>query len=131
MAENPNTARAREAMDTFSRGDLEAYKDYFADDVVWHVSGNHPLSGSYQGKEALFEYFNEVRELTQGTLVVRPEAILADDNHVGIFARVAAQRDGKSLDVTLAQAFTVDADGRWTEYWALADDQAAVDAFWS
>jgi ketosteroid isomerase-like protein len=131
MADNANLIRAREAMETFTRGDVEAYKDYFADDVLWHVSGNHPLSGSYRGKEALFEYFNKVHELTQGSLRVQPETILADDSHLGIFARVTAQRDGKSLDVTMAQAFTVDANGKWTEYWALADDQAAVDALWS
>ena len=115
MAE-ANLDRAREAIETFSRGDLEAYKNYFADNVVWHVRGNHPLSGSYRGKEALFQYFDKVRELTQGSMKVEPEAILADDNHVGLFARVTAQRDGRQLDVTMAQAFTVDTDGRWTEY---------------
>ena len=93
MAE-PNLERAREAFDAFGRGDLEAYKDYFADDVVWHVSGNHPLSGSYRGKEALFQYFEKVRELTEGSLQIQPQAILADESHVGVFARVTAQRRG-------------------------------------
>lgn len=131
MADNPSLTRAREAIEAFSRGDLESYKDFFADDVVWHVGGNHSFSGSYRGKEELFEYFGKVRTFTGETLDVRPEAILADDSHVGIFARVTAQRDGNTLDVTMAQAFTVDSDGKWTEYWALADDQPAVDAFWS
>lgn len=131
MADTPNLGRAREAFDTFDRGDLEAYKDFFADDVAWHVSGTHPLSGSYRGKDALFEYFGKVRELTHGSLRIQPESILADDSHVGVFARVTAQRDGKSLDVNMAQAFTVDAQGKWTEYWAMADDQAAVDVFWT
>jgi ketosteroid isomerase-like protein len=126
-----NLTRAREAFDAFSRGDFQAYRNYFADDVVWHVSGNHPLSGSYRGKEALFEYFDRVRELTDASLRVEPESVSADDGHVGVFARVTAERDGRRLDVTMAQAFTVDADGKWTEYWAMANDQAAVDEFWS
>jgi hypothetical protein len=33
--------------------------------------------------------------------------------------------------VVQAQAFRMNADGKFTEYWALADDQDAVDAFWS
>jgi hypothetical protein len=35
------------------------------------------------------------------------------------------------MDVLLAEALTLDPIGRWTEYWALANDQDAVDAFWS
>jgi hypothetical protein len=55
----------------------------------------------------------------------------ANDEYCAIFARVTAQRDGKQLDVQMAQCFGYDAEGRWAEYWAMADDQAAVDAFWA
>jgi ketosteroid isomerase-like protein len=129
--DHPNLARARQAMEAFAAGDMEAYKQHFADDVVWHVSGHHPLSGTYRGKEALFEYFDRIGELTGGTLTVETQRILADEGHVGIFARVRAQRDGRNLDVKLAQALNVSPEGNWTEYWALSDDQEAVDAFWS
>ncbi len=131
MGEHPNITRAREAFEVFARGDLESYKAFFADDVVWHVAGTHPLSGRYQGRDALSDYFQRVREMTQGTLTVEPNTILADDSHLGVFARVQAERNGRTMDVILAQAFRVDPEGKWTEYWALADDQEAVDAFWS
>ena len=131
MDEHANVARVREALDTFARGDLDGYREYFADDVVWHVGGQHPLSGDYRGRDALFEYFNKVRELTGGTLKVEPSEILADDSNTAVFARVSAQRDGRNLDVTMAQAFTFDADGKWSEYWAFSSDQPSVDAFWS
>jgi ketosteroid isomerase-like protein len=129
--DHPNATQARQAMDAFAAGDLEAYKQFFDDDVVWHVSGHHPLSGTYKGKAALFEYFQKVNDMTGGTLGIDVQRILADDAHVGIFARVTAQRDGKSLDVEMAQALQVNPEGKWTEYWALSDDQEAVDAFWS
>ena len=57
--------------------------------------------------------------------------ILADDAHGGVFTRVTADRDDRHLDVVLAQAYRINPDGKFTEYWALADDQGAVDAFWS
>jgi hypothetical protein len=45
--------------------------------------------------------------------------------------RVTAARADRKLEVEMAETLLLDEQGRWTEYWALADDQAAVDAFWS
>lgn len=131
MADHPNTARASAALEAFGAGDLKAYAEFFADDVVWHVGGHHPLSGTYRGKETLFEYFARVRDLTDGSLALETKRILADDGHVGVFARVTARRNGKALDVEMAQAFELNEEGKAKEYWALSDDQETVDAFWS
>ena len=124
-------ARARESLDLLATGDFEALRNFYTDDVVWHVAGNHPLSGDYHGKDDLIRYFERVRSLTDGGLTIEPESILASDQHVAMFTRVRAQRVGRSMDVVLAQVLRLAADGRWSEYWALADDQAAVDQFWS
>jgi ketosteroid isomerase-like protein len=131
MAEHPNVTRAREAFEAFNRGDFARYRQSFTDDVVWHVGGNHPMSGDYRGRDALFDYFERVRQLTGGSLRTSPQDILADATHCGVFTRVTAEREGRQLDVIQAQAFRMNADGKFTEYWALADDQDAVDAFWS
>lgn len=131
MTEQPATARAREYLEAFEKNDVEAMRDFFADDIVWHVAGNHPLSGDYRGKDQLFEYFETVRELTGGTLRLEAQSILASDQHMARFTRATASRQDRSFDVLLVQIYKVGADGRWTEYWALADDQEALDAFWS
>ena len=131
MAEHPNEARAREYFDTFARGDFDAVREYFSDDVVWHVSGYHPLSGEYRGKDALITYFERARDLTGGTLTLEPGAIMANDQHIGLFLRVRGERNGRTLDAELAEAFTVEPDGTWSEFWAMPDDQAAIDEFWS
>jgi ketosteroid isomerase-like protein len=131
VAEHPNVGLLREAISTFNRSDFDAYRKYFTEDVVWHVGGNHPLSGDYRGRDAIFEYFEKVRELTGGGLRSAPQDILADDSHGGVFTRVTADRGDRHLDVVLAQAYRINPDGKFTEYWALADDQDAVNAFWS
>ena len=131
MAEHSNAGLIREAISLFNRGDWDAYREYFTEDVVWHVGGNHPLSGDYRGRDAIFEYFGKVRDLTGGGLRSEPQDILADDSHGGVFTRVTADRDDRHLDVVLAQAYRINPDGKFTEYWALADDQDAVNAFWS
>jgi uncharacterized protein len=131
MAEHPGVARARDYVDHFHKGDLDVVQDYYADDVVWHVAGNHDLSGDYRGRDALLEYFGKVRDLTGGTLRLDPESILASDRHIAMFIRVTGKKDGKELNVLQAQVLKVAPDGRWAEFWSLADDQDAVDSFWS
>lgn len=127
--EHPSVARAQASIDAFNAGDMTALSDFYADDVVWHVAGRHGLSGDYTGRADLMGYFERVREQTGGTLRLEPEAILASDS-TRRCTSVTGTRDGRSLDVTLAEALTVGLDGRWNEFWSLAEDQDAVDAFW-
>jgi ketosteroid isomerase-like protein len=131
MLTHPAVDRVRDSVDAYNRGDFEALREFYAEDVVWHAAGAHGLSGDYQGREALFAYFATVRELTAGTLQLQPQSILASDDQISMFTRVTAERSRRRLDVLLTQIFKVGADGRWTEYWAIADDQEAVDEFWS
>jgi ketosteroid isomerase-like protein len=131
VGEHPNVERVRDGFAAFNRGDVEAMRPFIADDIVWHVGGDHPLSGDYRGREAVLDYVTRVLDLGGGTLKGEPLDILANDRHAGVFQRVTAERDGRRLDVVLAQALTLDQEGRWLEYWALADEQDAVDAFWA
>jgi ketosteroid isomerase-like protein len=131
VEEHPNVQGIRDALAAYNRGDLESMRSFIAEDVLWHVGGNHPLSGDYRGRDAVFDYYAKVRDLTGGTLTLEPLDILANDQHGGIFMRVSGQREGKTLDVVLAEALTLDESGRWAEYWALADEQDKVDAFWA
>jgi ketosteroid isomerase-like protein len=131
VEEHPNVQGIRDALAAYNRGDLESMRSFIAEDVLWHVGGNHPLSGDYRGRDAVFDYYAKVRDLTGGTMKLEPLDILANDQHGGIFMRVSGQRDGKTLDVVLAEALTLDESGRWAEYWALADEQDKVDAFWA
>ena len=130
MTANTSEQRLAEALDAYNRGDVEAFSRHLADDIVWHVGGDHPLSGDYRGREAVTGYIGRVRDLTGGTLRLRPIEILADARHAGIFMQVTGQRGSRMIDSTLAEAIRLDDEGRWIEYWALAEDQEAVDAFW-
>ncbi len=57
--------------------------------------------------------------------------MLANDHYVAAFLRVSGRRHGNEFDVLMHQMFTVAPDGRWLEFWGMADDQDGVDAFWS
>jgi ketosteroid isomerase-like protein len=131
MSVHPGVAQAHRYLDTFAAGDRAALLEFFTDDVVWRVAGAHPLSGTYRGHGEVCSYFEKVQGLTGDSMVLEPESILSSDTFTSILARVRASRDGRDMDVVLAQVLKREADGRWSEYWALADDQRAVDEFWS
>ena len=129
--EHPNLARIRQALDTYNAGDRQGMRSFLSPDIRWHVSGDHPLSGDYRGIDAVLEYFDRVQGMTDGGMRIESTRMLADDEHAEVFMRVTACRGERNLDVVMAETLTLDDEGRWTEYWAIADDQAAVDAFWS
>jgi ketosteroid isomerase-like protein len=129
MSEHPQVTRRREYLDAFAKGDLDAMRDFFTDDVVWHVAGSHPLSGDYRGKEALFDYF--ARSRGQASLELEPTGILGNDQHVATFLKVRGTRGEKAMEVEMCDMLRVGPDGRWEEFWSMPDDQATVDEFWS
>jgi ketosteroid isomerase-like protein len=132
MEEHGNVGRMSDALEAFNRGDLETYREFFDDDVIWFVRGTHDMAGTYRGVDALFDYFARARQVTGGSLRIDPIDIVADDRHAGVVARVRGSRDdGRTLDVEMTEAFTFTEDGRVREFWALAAEQPVVDAFWA
>jgi ketosteroid isomerase-like protein len=92
VVEDPVAVRVREALEAFSRGDFETLGAFLADDVVWHVGGNHQLSGDYQGRVAALAYCAEAFALTSGTLHGEPSEILVSDRYAGVFNHVTGER---------------------------------------
>lgn len=124
--------RIREGYDAFGRGDLEAIRDQFSPDIVWHVGGNSPLSGEYKGIDAVFDFFGRVFTETGGTLKNEVHDILANDTHAVVLLTQTAERNGRTLTADAIQVVVHrDDQDRITESWFIAEDQNAVDEFWA
>lgn len=123
--------RLEEWLAAYDSHDREAMQESLAENAVWHVGGTHRLSGDYRGRDAILDYFDTVRGETGNTMKLEPLEVLASERHGAAFLRVTAERRERSLDVVVADAFRFDTDGRILEFWAHANDQAAIDEFWS
>ena len=130
MGEHANVARLRSGYEAFTRGDLEALRDLFAEDIVWHVPGDNKISGDYAGQDATFGYFGKLMELSGGTFKTKLHEILASDGHGVGLHRDTADRDGKTLDTEEVLIFHM-RDGKVSEAWEAYPDHGAFDAFWS
>jgi ketosteroid isomerase-like protein len=131
MDEHPNTAKMRAGYDAFTHADLEALKEFLAEDIVWHFPGSSPMSGDYRGHEEVFGFFMKVFEQTGGTFTVEVRDVMANDVHGMGIVHVTGERDGKTIDSAQVHIAHVNAEGRVTEFWNMPEDVRALDAFWS
>ena len=118
-------------LDAYASRDVSAIRECLADDAVWHVGGTHRLSGDYRGASSIIEYFEQVGEETKGTLHLEPLELIANDERGAAFLRVTGDRADQHLNVTMAEAFQFDDDGRIKEFLAHATDQDSINRFWS
>ena len=127
MTEHPNAVAARRSYAASNSGDLDVIREYFTDDAVLHLAGDNAMSGTYRGRDGVMD---AIARASQGWgLHSELETLLASDDHVIAFVRVTSERDGKTLDVVVAQAVKVNAEGKATEAWFLPNDQRGYDRF--
>ena len=129
MTEHPNAVTVRRSFEAWNSGDMDVIREYVTDDAVYHFAGNNAMSGTYRGLEAVKDALARVSQ--GGGPQAELEALLASDDHVIAFFHATHERDGKTLDIVLAQPYKVNAEGKITEIWFLANDQRAFDQFWS
>lgn len=127
---HPNESLIRDGYDAFLRGDLEAVAAFLAPDAAWHVAGNSPLAGVYKGHEELFAFFARLFEMTGGTVSLTARDILASEDHAIVLTTLKASRGDVHLEDDGVAVFKI-ADGKATEIWVFAEDQARMDEFFS
>jgi ketosteroid isomerase-like protein len=119
--EHPNVTLVKEGFEAFQRGDTAWMDQHLADDVVWHVGGN--------SKQKVLEYFASQAQATDGPPSVDVHDILGNDDHVVVLGTASASAaDGSSAEWKYTQIFHI-RDGKTTEVWGMAENDAAVDSF--
>ena len=131
MSEHPNATRLKQTVAEFQGGDLDALIKAYAADGIYRVPGDNLVSGTFQGHDDIRAFFYRLMEVTEGTMKLDVDEILADDDHAVMFWSLTAERQGKSLDATGAMAFRIDDEGKYSESWFLYNDQRGYDAFYS
>ena len=129
MSEHPNVARMQAGYTAFAKGDLAALTELMREDIRWHEPGDGPLSGDYEGPQAVFGMFGRSMELTENSLRIEPVLVCADDEHGTALVRFTAHRGDRHLDTLVAQVVRFDGDGRLAEFWNAPTEPAVMEAF--
>jgi ketosteroid isomerase-like protein len=130
MGEHGNVQRLREGYEAFAKGDLAALREFFADDILWHVPGDSPISGDYKGYDEVMGFFGRIMQETNGTLRNDVHDMLANDEHAVVLVDTSAQRGDKTLKARAAHVMHIK-DGKITEFWNFTEDSTVFSDFWS
>ena len=127
MDEHPNVTMVNELTAAMDRGDVAFLEDHTSDDIVWHTGGNSRAAGTRRGKDEVRQMMSAV---TGDSMKVQNHAVLGDDDHVVVLgtANVTAP-SGKSAEYNFVNVFHV-SDGKITEAWGLAENDAVTDPIW-
>ncbi len=127
--EHPNVTLAREGFEAFDRGDMGWMSEHMAEDVIWHVGGNSKWAGTYQGRDKVLEFFGrQTQALGQPPSVDIHDVLGNDDHVVTIGTARATGPDGSTVEWKYSQIFHI-RDGKVTEVWGMAENDADVDPF--
>jgi hypothetical protein len=127
---HPNEDLLRRGYEAFASGDMNTVLALFDDDIVWHIGGSNQTSGDYRGHQEVMGYFGKLMELSGGSFHLDVHDIVANDTHGVALVTTHGQRDGQTIAVRAANIWHL-ADGKATEFWVFAEDQAAIDKFFS
>ncbi|MBP2385680.1 nuclear transport factor 2 family protein [Paeniglutamicibacter kerguelensis] len=130
MGAAENAELIRRGYEAFNAGDLAALGELFAEDAVWYAPGSGVLSGTKQGRDAIFAYFGELGARSQGTFQATVQDIVGGENHTVGIHQSHAESNGKTLDLATAIAFVL-RDGKVIEGREYFDDTAKADEFWA
>lgn len=108
----------------------EAERASIARNIVWHVPGHNPVSGDYHGYAEYTELMiSRMAPLDRWDFTV--ESLMVNGSYVMTTIRVQGERVGKTIDLYGGHLMRITDDGRVAEGWGFANDQDALDDFFT
>jgi uncharacterized protein len=106
---NVDTAKA--AYEAFSRGDLAALQEDFAEDAVWVTSDELPLGGEVTGRDQIMANFAQIPNYWT-SFSVEPSEFIDAGEYVVVRGTQKAGNDKGSFEAPFVHVLKYDADGK-------------------
>jgi ketosteroid isomerase-like protein len=100
-----------------------------AEDITYVFHGRNQLAGTYRGVDEFWALLAKAKELSGGTASLEPKVLLADDEHVMMYARFRGERAGRKVDYDHVYLYRF-ANGVLVEGHTIPVGQALSDQFW-
>ena len=115
-------------VDALAAGDAQAVRDFFADDATWWLGGDLPISGTWNGREAIMtDFFGTARaHYEPGSLSLEVTGMVAEGDQVTLeWTSRARTATGEPYENCCIGVFTV-RDGRIVAVREYMDTQYAA-----
>lgn len=101
-----------------------------APNIIWHVPGHNPVSGDYHG----FEEYTQLMPARMAPLArwdFELENVMVNGAYVVTTWKMQGERKGKQVSLSGAHIMRLNDQGQIVEGWGFANDQDALDEFFS
>lgn len=130
MSFGERIAAVRGAYEQSQMFPLDSPSVQYAENVVFHIAGAHPLSGDYVGVDAVRCYLAKVTEVSAGQGGFTVNSVFTDETGDLVLVEGTAFNNGaEPFFRTIVHLLRFSA-GQLVEFWDNPFDQAAEDAFW-
>ena len=120
-----NVDTARSAYEAFGRGDLDALRDWLAEDAVWVTSDELPLGGETKGRDEILANFAQIPNYWT-SFSVEPEEFIDGGDWVVVRGTQRAGTDGGSFEAPFAHLLKYDGNGKTVRGEFYADSAKAA-----
>ena len=93
---------------------------------MWHEPGRNQLAGDFRRREAVYELFGRLMEITEGSFHLDLQTVFADDERAVALVVVTASRGGRTVRSYDAHIFHL-RDGKIVEFWNGSSDPYSFD----
>lgn len=126
MADHPNAAAARTAIEAFAKGDVETMAASIADDATWHVPGSNRFSGDFKGRAAVLGRFQQMGAAGLSTSIDEIHDVVGGDEHVVSLVKLSVSSGEASASANAVWIMHVK-DGMLHDFWGINDNQPEID----
>src|SRR5919205_556032 len=127
MDASSKTEIMKRYVEAFKRKDWEAATAFWAEDIVLHAQGRHPLAGDFFGKQAFLDHVGRVSAQLGGTIeLVEVYEVLVGAEHAVALVKERAVRGEQRLEFDRVNVYRL-RDGKIVELWSYDDDPYALD----
>ncbi len=131
MDASSKTEIMKRYVEAFKRKDWEAATAFWADDIVLHAQGRHPLAGDFFGKQAFLEHVSRVSAQLSATIeLVEVYDVMFSAEHAVGWVKERAVRGERSLVFDRVNVYRM-SEGKITEVWMYDSDPYALEEFFS
>jgi hypothetical protein len=128
MTESDSRTVVERYVAAVAAGDERTIRDSFAEDATWHLRGDLPVSGLWQGREAILNDFlaTALGYYEPGSISLEVTSLIADGHQVAVeWTSRAHNLQGEPYENFCVGIFTV-RDGRITRVREYMDTQYAL-----
>lgn len=129
-ADHPNAQLMRRIYEAWGRKDATPLLEVAAEDMVWHIGGNHRISGEHEGIEAVAKLCEVVLGNDDGEFCPTFSTVIADDDYALVVTGSSGMHEGEVLSWRVFDVIRFEA-GRIKDFWTLGYPQRNSDLVWS